>query len=525
MHQRHFRIAVRKLYHVLFVLVAIFVSNSTVAQEKSGPSGSVKAELVLRHVEDGEKFESKLAREHAKRRALAKISETAFGRDGLQEKLKLQLNLFPDLNIVTTRRHLDIRAEDNYSWFGRIDKDPNGAVIITRIGDLTAAYVAHAGRTYWVLPLANGTHEVMQLNDTSFPNDGDTETEDPIKSGPTGVVGSLSGYFEKFDMPGAGIEVVRKLIDANERHYDDRYDLQENGSVIDVLIFYTPAAGQKAFGHYCPFFSPNAPSLNCTSPPPEKELVWLRAQLGFDVAKSSFILSGINTSLRVLTWPIKVNYAVGARRASTVTRELAEIGDGELDSVHIDRDAFAADIVVLLTDDVLYNEENRKICGRVQGIRKRAPPVNTPQVDIDKFEAEQAANAFTVISIDCVATLTTAHEIGHLLGARHDRYVVTPKPEFERDGFGYILEMDNEAVRTIMSYSDECDFIVQDSGQEYPCPQVTRWSNPDDFSQFGEPLGIPDGFADSADNRRVLNNNRVPVSRYRWWGCRIVDCN
>jgi hypothetical protein len=107
-----------------------------------------------------------------------------------------------------------------------------------------------------------------------------------------------------------------------------------------------------------------------------------------------------------------------------------------------------------------------------------------------------AEEAFVVVHHSCAAlTYSIAHEIGHIIGARHDKALdanVVPAPY----GHGYV---NGTKWRDIMSYKQSCD----------GCPRVPVWSNPT-MTYKGDPAGAPD-----ADNARVLLERAERVSKFR----------
>src|SRR5206468_12067967 len=81
-------------------------------------------------------------------------------------------------------------------------------------------------------------------------------------------------------------------------------------------------------------------------------------------------------------------------------------------------------------------------------------------------------------------TMSIAHEVGHILGARHDRSVDPNNAPFAY-GHGYI---NGTKWRDIMSYEQGCD----------GCLRIPFWSNPR-VTYKGEPTGTV-----AEDNARVI---------------------
>jgi hypothetical protein len=146
-------------------------------------------------------------------------------------------------------------------------------------------------------------------------------------------------------------------------------------------------------------------------------------------------------------------------------------GDGPFKDVGRLRDEKHADIVGLVVDDPGG-------CG----LSTRVAP--------------DAEGAYFVVHYSCAAiTISIAHEIGHILGARHDRGIDPSNTPFPY-GHGYV----NLAKwRDIISYAESCE----------GCLRIPYWSNPRIFYK-GEPTGTL-----TEDNARVILEQAERVSKFR----------
>jgi hypothetical protein len=150
----------------------------------------------------------------------------------------------------------------------------------------------------------------------------------------------------------------------------------------------------------------------------------------------------------------------------------ADKGDGYMDEIHSLRNKYRADVAVLIVDDP-------KGCGL------------STRVFADADEA------FSVVHHECAAaTYSLAHEIGHLIGARHDLHSddsMTPFPY----GHGYVC---GTTWRDIMSYKESCG----------GCPRLPVWSSPNVMVR-----GKSAGNAEFDDNARVIAEHAARVAGFR----------
>jgi hypothetical protein len=235
----------------------------------------------------------------------------------------------------------------------------------------------------------------------------------------------------------------------------------DSGEVIDVMVVYTHAAS-LAVGD-----------------------VEALAQLAVDQANLTFANSGIEPRLR-LVHTQEVDYTETGNLGTDV-RRLRQPADGFLDTVHTLRDDYAADLVVLMT-------RKGRECGKPYAIMSTVAHA---------FEA----NAFAVVRVKCaVASRTLTHELGHLMSARHDWAGDPTRNKPFGYNHGYVNYV--KRWRTMMTDNASC------RKRGFSCQRLLYFSNPDNV-YGGRRMGVPEGKARAADNRKALNNTAATVAGFR----------
>jgi hypothetical protein len=259
------------------------------------------------------------------------------------------------------------------------------------------------------------------------------------------------------------IPVETPYLDKNDIELDFIPELQaDDGSLIDVLVVYTTDAA--------------AASGNIAS----------EIQLAIAETNTSYANSGITQRLR-LVHSGQVTYTESGDFSIDLPR-LRDPTDGYMDNVHTLRNTYSADVVTMLIENA------PGFCGR--GYR------------MDTAGSWFESWAFSVVKRDCATgNYSFGHELGHNMGAGHDRYVVDNTDEFIFSySYGYVNITDR--WRTIMAYNTEC------SDSDFKCSRLQYWSNPD-VSYGGAPMGVAEGQPDAADNRKTLNNTALTVANFR----------
>ncbi len=235
----------------------------------------------------------------------------------------------------------------------------------------------------------------------------------------------------------------------------------DDGTYIDVMVVYTDDAASAS------------PNINS------------EIQLAMDETNTSFANSGIQTRLR-LVHAVEVDYA---ETADIITDLNCITGktDGCLDNIHSLRDSKGADLVSFwIEDGGLY------YCG-VAWLMQRVNPA-------------WESNGFSVVVRECATGIYAfGHELGHNMGAQHDRFVANIGGAYDYS-YGYVYTPDRWV--TIMAYPSECF----ESGVF--CSVIPYWSNPA-VTLNGIPTGIAASLLNSADNAKTINNTAFTVANFR----------
>ena len=246
-------------------------------------------------------------------------------------------------------------------------------------------------------------------------------------------------------------------------------------TAIDVAVFYTPTAREAAGG---------------------KSQIEANIELMVHETNRAYEQNGVQQCVELVVVE-EVSYQESGVTLNDLTR-FEHPSDGYLDSVHTIRDRVGADLVHLIVGKL-------NACGTARAFDVRAD------------------RAFSLTRYGC-GSIPFAHELGHSMGLRHDRYVECRSDNCDRGAYLYSYGYVNQRAfepgapesarwRTIMAYRDQCT----DAG--FDCSLLARFSNPR-MTYNGDPLGVPgdrvtpdvDGPADAV---RTLNNTRHSVASFR----------
>ena len=199
-----------------------------------------------------------------------------------------------------------------------------------------------------------------------------------------------------------------------------------------------------------------------------------KIQLAVDETNQSYVNSGVSINFNKV-YVGQVSYSESGRSFSQHVSALRSTTDGIMDNVHTLRNTYAADLVMLVVNDT-------EACGQAATINATA------------------SYAFAAADQSCITGYYSfGHELGHLQGARHDRYVDGSTSPYAY-GHGFIPS--TKTWRTIMAYGNNCG----------NCKRIQWWSSPlKTYPATGQVMGT----TAYEDNARVLNLTKGTVAGFR----------
>lgn len=373
------------------------------------------------------------------------------------------------LDAATTVRVIRSSVEkthDGYVWNGHITGTDDPVTLLWWPSGRLSGQITYQGRHFVVKNLGGTVHGVVEMSTRKLPPEHAPMApalmhEMHMKQDPLVTKGDASmlrkPQEKQIERPK---EPLRNLEDAApQKRSELSKDLAlvtppsrpENTAkkqvTIDLLVAYTPQAAK----HYTDI---------------DHDLI----DLAVEEINQSFRNSGIDNVHVRLVHAYQTSYVENGTHFEHVFR-FADKGDGYMDEVHGLRDQYKADVSALIVHDP-------NGCGLSAAV------------------APQADRAFTVVHHECAAlSYSLAHEIGHIIGARHDMALDDANDPFPF-GHGYVHGKD---WRTMMSYEESCG----------GCPRLPIWSTPL-VKVRGAPAG--DGMS---DNARVILEGAARVAAFR----------
>jgi Metallo-peptidase family M12 len=333
------------------------------------------------------------------------------------------VSLFTTLNDdteVSAHRTSLIKTASGYIWHGMTNDTGEPVTLLWWASGRLTGTITYRGRKYAIKKLAGSTHAVVEMEPRLLPPEHQSMKAEDIRKG--GLLSDplvLQGDASLAKQVDAAMGNRTTNLAASRKYLDFKTVKPTAGSVtMRVIVAYT----KQAASHYHNI---------------EQDLI----ALAIEETNQSFRNSGIEGVSLELAYAYQTNYNESGTHFDHVFR-LAYKNDGYMDEVHRLRSKHRANIGILLVHDP-------NGCG------------------LSAQVAAPADKAFAAIHHECAAlSYSFAHEIGHLIGARHDLGVDDTLQPFP---FGHGFVSPTNTWRDIMSYEESCG----------GCPRLPVWSNPD----------------------------------------------
>jgi hypothetical protein len=363
-----------------------------------------------------------------------------------QVRSRISMPIFERKSIVLSRSSLEAQ-KGGLIWKGTIANEQGSSATFVIVGEVVIGDIFTKSRNmYQIRYLGNGVHSLREIDRTKFRPEGNS-SEPPADAVQDKKPGELL-------MTAAAPAAVTCNTDP--------------ANVIDVLVVFTPTTRVAAGG---------AAAIRAT------------ILLAVQETNDSYNNSGITQRLQ-LAHMEELNYTESGN-SNTDKNRLKNPTDGFMDNVHTLRNTFAADVVMLVV-------ENLQVCGETFIMN----PVS------NAFEK----SAFGVVARDCATgNFSFGHELGHMMGARHDWDAdgTNNSPFAFNHGFIRTNPTNNTTTpwRTIMGVNGTPATV-----------RIQFWSNPN-VNFAGDPTGVATG-SRQASNAQTLNATALTVANFR---CGLPD--
>ena len=240
----------------------------------------------------------------------------------------------------------------------------------------------------------------------------------------------------------------------------------DDGSRIDVYVGYTIAARNAAGG-----------------------LAGIQAVINTAINETNtgYAQSGINQRV-VLVGSGEYAYSETGFDWTTALNRWSNPADAVFGPAHALRNTLKADEMVLLVNDSVY-------CGMAW------------LMGAGSVSTSFAASSFALVRWTCATGYYSfGHEMGHNMGAHHDRITASPQQGAYPYSYGYqwFDSVDHVYYRTVMAYNVYGSDI-----------RVNQWSNPNVSYLGRNPTGVDVSSPSSAYNALTLNNTAPVVAMFR----------
>ena len=343
---------------------------------------------------------------------------------------------------ITLQRLRVTTSPEGCTWAGVVQETGERALLMWWKDGRLTGLVGYMGRIYTVMNIGGDVHAMVETDPRKLPPDHakvSSARADKSRVGDTIGIGRPQSGERQAPLPAP--PDVKPFPDA------ERLELEAKKITIDLMMLYTKKAASRYIRDPADLIA-----------------------LAVEQANETFRNSGLeNIALRLVHTQMIDYDETGGEHFEHLYRIVD--GVGPFKDVRKLRDEKRADLVGMIMDDASG-------CG------------------LSTRVAAGSEEAYFVVHHSCAAiTITIAHEIGHILGARHDRRIDPSNAPFSY-GHGFV---NGNKWRTMMSYQESCQ----------GCPRIPFWSNPR-VKYNGEATGT-----NAEDNARVILEQAERVSNFR----------
>jgi len=358
-----------------------------------------------------------------------------FDINTLHDMNQITVSLSDNTTLIINKKNVFDKDAGAYVWTGEIIDHPEGMVVIS-VGNGIATGIIETLTKVWDIKITQSSSQPVNQIDDSLLNL-------PIEEGR--IIDSLI-FKNDFE---SNVALLKK---SNQQCAD------ANNGIIDVLVVYTQQA---------------ADSLSGISIKEHIEKAVAMANEDFDTSLIPWQYNLVGTSLVNSSHIVSGDDGVERMSDTLFGRLVPNPNNNFFDDVHELRNTTKADLVLLMVD--FGGGEARAL------------------LNIENPEPEKA---YAMMNVNQVYYHTFSHELGHLLGAHHNR-----EQRSDTNGYNFgFTNCDGANWRTIMSYPDVCIFNTPRKG--IFSSNLIEYNN----QSTGDEI---------TDNRRIIMEGAATAACYR----------